>query len=236
MDRRKFIASAGGAILTSQTTSVFGQTPLGGPNYACRMTRRQTAGPYLRPNSPLRSDIREDRQGVPVRLEIKLLSNASCEPAEQRIVDIWQCDANGLYSAVENDVFDPVSYSPTGETTDKRDQTYLRGHQRTDENGIAAFTTIYPGWYYPRLTHIHVRVMTENLDWTKLDTQIYLPAEVEKEVFKKEPYRTRGANPIDVMTDGAIKGDAVEVDSLTVDLIPDSDGYKARIEIVANLG
>ena len=236
MDRRKFIAAAGGAILTSQATSVFGQSPLGGPNYACRMTRRQTSGPYLKPNSPLRSDIREDSTGVPIRLDINVLGNGSCEPVADRIVDIWQCDANGLYSAVDNDMFDPVTYRPSGESIDRRDKTYLRGHQRTDENGIARFTTIYPGWYYPRLTHIHVRVMTEGLDWTKLDTQIYLPAEIEKAVFKKEPYRSRGANPIDAMNDNLLKDAAEEARNLTMDLIPDSDGYKGRFEIVANLG
>lgn len=35
--------------------------------------------------------------------------------------------------------------------------------------------------------------------------------------------------------DNVVKGDADEVTSLTVDLRPDSDGYKSRIEIVANL-
>ena len=44
------------------------------------------------------------------------------------------------------------------------------------------------------------------------------------------------ANPIDVTKDGVVKGDAAEVNSLTMDLIPDSDGYKGRVEIVANLG
>ena len=92
------------------------------------------------------------------------------------------------------------------------------------------------GWYYPQLTHIHVRVMTEGLDWTKLDTQIYLPAEIEKEVFKKESYRTRGVNPIDLKNDNLLKGDAEEARRLTMDLIPDSAGYKGRFEIVANLG
>ena len=164
-----------------------------------------------------------------------MLGNASCKPVGQKIVDIWHCDANGLYSAVENAVFDPATYSPSGETIDRRDKTYLRGHQRTDENGIARFTTIYPGWYYPRLTHIHLRVMTEGLDWTKFDTQIYLPAAIEKEVFKKEPYRTRGANPIGVTTDNLLKGDTESLSGLTMDLIPDGEGYKGRVEIVANL-
>jgi protocatechuate 3,4-dioxygenase beta subunit len=200
------------------------------------LTRRQTAGPYLRPNSPLRSDIREDRTGVAIQLELKVIGNASCLPVEDCVVDVWQCDANGLYSAVENAVFDPATYSPGGDSIDRRDEIYLRGHQRTDKNGIAAFTTIYPGWYYPRLTHIHVRVMTEGLEWSKFDTQIYLPAEIEKEVFRKPPYSARGPNPIDVKTDGLLKGDAGILDVLTMDLVPDSDGYKGRVEIVANLG
>ncbi len=234
MDRRKFITSTGGIILASQTASVFGQIELGGPNYDCRMTTRQTAGPYLRPDSPLRSDIREDRTGVPIQLEVKVIGNRSCEPVEDRIVDIWQCDSDGLYSAAKNDVFDPITYRPNGDYIDRSDKTYLRGHQLTDQYGVVSFTTIYPGWYYPRLTHIHVRVMTPGAEWTTLDTQIYLPMDIEEAVFKKEPYASRGPNPIDVDKDGLVKGDTEEVNGLTVDLTPDSDGYKGHINVVVN--
>jgi protocatechuate 3,4-dioxygenase beta subunit len=30
--------------------------------------------------------------------------------------------------------------------------------QRTDDRGVAEFHTIYPGWYYDRAVHIHLKV------------------------------------------------------------------------------
>jgi hypothetical protein len=64
-----------------------------------------------------------------------------------------------------------------------------------------------------------------------------LPSRKNRERSVQErTLRTRGANPIDIRKDDVVKGDTEEVDGLTVDLVPDSDGSKGRIEIVANLG
>ena len=234
MDRRKFIAGAGGAIVTAQTGQVFGQDAPGGISYECRESVRQTPGPYLKPGSQLRSDIREDRQGVPLRLDIQVTSNSTCQPASGCIVDIWHSDANGLYSAVDNIVFDPDTLRPTDDAIDRKDKTFLRGHQETNDRGIASFTTIYPGWYFPRLTHIHARIIVPGQEWATMDTQIYLPSDIEKEVFSREPYAGRGANPIDIYKDGVVKGDTVAVKSLTASLQPDSNGFVGRIELVAD--
>lgn len=230
MDRRRFIAGAGGIILTSQAPNVFGEQLPIGPDEQCRQTIRQTPGPYGLPDSALRSDIREGRPGVPIRLEFKVVNSFSCQPAEGCIVDIWQCGADGVYSGVENVVFDET-FAVVGEPIDMRGKTFLRGHQVTDENGVAAFTTIYPGWYFPRLTHIHVRTYVPGVEWTTLDTQIYLPADVEQEVFRLEPYATRGPNPIDGARDGVIKGDLDAMRALTVDLGRDGDGFAGTTEI-----
>jgi hypothetical protein len=50
-------------------------------------------------------------------------------------VDIWHCDALGVYSDVEN---------RNGST---RGQQFLRGYQVSDRDGVVRFTPIYPGWY-----------------------------------------------------------------------------------------
>jgi protocatechuate 3,4-dioxygenase beta subunit len=75
-----------------------------------------------------------------------------CEPLAGALVDVWQCDAAGVYSGVEDiaDRFD---------TTGKR---FLRGHQVTDRQGLARFTTIYPGWYRGRTVHIHFKIRHES--------------------------------------------------------------------------
>ena len=235
MDRRKFLAGAGGAIMTARTNDVLGQDTAGGMSFECRGTLRQTAGPYLKPGSIFRSDIREDRPGVPLELAIRVVNSFTCEPAPGCVVDLWQCDAGGFYSAFDNIVFDPATRLPTNAVIDRRDKTFLRGHQMTGDDGVATFTTIYPGWYFPRLTHIHVRVVVPGQEWTTMDTQIYLPADVEREVFSREPYVARGANPIDIRSDGVVKGDAEAVRRLTAALKPDGDGFSGAVDLVADM-
>ena len=44
---------------------------------------------------------------------------------------------------------------PQFDTTGKK---FLRGYQLTDAQGEAKFLTIYPGWYYGRTVHIHIKV------------------------------------------------------------------------------
>lgn len=123
-----------------------------------------TEGPYWVDEKLFRSDIRTDpatsvaRAGVPLTLTINVqnLSSASgCAVLTGAYVDIWHCDAKGIYS-------DEPSYNPGGGTGNvvTTGQKFLRGYQITDENGQVKFTTIYPGWYSGRTIHIHVRVRT----------------------------------------------------------------------------
>ena len=233
MDRRKFIAGAGGAILTSHASSVFGTSNIANPNTTCRPTTRLTRGPYLIPSSPLRSDIRENSPGVPLKLELTVIDDLWCSPVSDFFVDIWHCNADGLYSGVDNIVFNPDTLRVTDQAINMKDKSYLRGHQVTGENGKAIFTTIYPGWYMPRLAHIHVRLVWRDVEWTALDTQLYLPADIEREVYQTTAYAARGPNPIGVERDIVMKGDAEAVRDLTVNLERDGDGYKGTFEIAA---
>ena len=113
-----------------------------------------TEGPYWVEEQLNRSDIRQDpsngttKAGTPLTLQINVYqSNTSgCVPVSNAMVDIWHCDAAGLYS-------DEAANNTVG-------QKFLRGFQMTDSNGTVTFTTIYPGWYNGRAVHIHVRVRT----------------------------------------------------------------------------
>src|SRR5689334_6975493 len=122
-----------------------------------------TEGPYWVDEKLFRSDIRTDpatgvaRPGVPltVVINVQSLSSGGCAAVTGAYVDVWHCDAKGLYS-------DEGPYNPGGGTgvVNTSGQKYLRGYQITDENGQVKFTTIYPGWYSGRTIHIHVRVRT----------------------------------------------------------------------------
>ncbi len=85
----------------------------------------------------------------------------------------------------------------------------------------------------PRLAHIHIRLVWHDIEWTSLDTQLYLPMEVEQEVYQTEPYAQRGPNPIDVERDLIIKGDQDALNELMVDLEKDGNGYVGRFQFAA---
>ena len=233
MDRRKFIAGAGGVLVAGQTGQVFAEEKLVYPSKACMPTPRQTQGPFRVPGVPDRPDVREGSAGVPLKLELSVVDDLWCKPVSDFTVEIWHCDARGIYSGVKNIVFDPKTLRPVGESVDMTDESFLRGYQVTDEQGRVEFMTVYPGWYMPRLAHIHVRLTWRDVEWTSLDTQLYLPMEVEKEVYRTEHYADRGPNPIGIDRDIVVKGDRAGVDALTARLERDGDGFVGRYQFAA---
>jgi protocatechuate 3,4-dioxygenase beta subunit len=109
-----------------------------------RLTPEQEEGPFYVDLEQVRADIVEGQAGVPLDLRIRVIDHARCEPVKNAAVDIWQCNAAGVYS-------DEESEGTVG-------QTFLRGVQFTDATGWAELKTIYPGHYQGRATHIHVKV------------------------------------------------------------------------------
>lgn len=78
--------------------------------------------------------------------------------------------------------------------------------QTTDANGRVTFTTVYPGWYQGRATHIHVEVLVNGRS-VKV-TQIGFPETVNAEVYRSGVYAARGLNPT------SNTGDMVFADSI----------------------
>lgn len=126
-----------------------------------------TEGPYWVDEKLFRQDIRQDpttgvtRTGVPLTLTINVqnvTSSGACSALVGAYVDIWHCDAKGIYSDVSQ------SYNPGGGTgtVNTAGQKFLRGYQITDDAGQVKFTTIFPGWYSGRTIHVHIRVRTYN--------------------------------------------------------------------------
>ena len=115
------------------------------------LTPEETEGPYYFDVDSIRSDIREDREGVRLRLAFRVRDAQSCEPIENAVVDIWHCDALGSYSGSS-------LREGAGGGAAHDDETYLRGAQATNADGIVEFKTVYPGWYQGRTVHIHAKV------------------------------------------------------------------------------
>lgn len=164
MTRRFFIIGGMSAVaLASLRWFTFPWTkriPTAAPG-TCALAGEQIVGPYYLDKKLLRKDITEGKPGILLYLRIKILEASTCTPLEGAAVDIWHCDAMGLYSGFTKMGSElpgppPGDSPPVAQPTDEL--TFLRGIQITDDSGLADFKTIYPGWYQGRATHIHFKV------------------------------------------------------------------------------
>lgn len=118
----------------------------------CVVAPTETEGPFptKSPSSYVRSDITDGRAGAKMTAKITIGNvNNGCAALANAIVDIWHCDADGNYSEYGGSGIQSVNYQSAH---------FLRGRQVTDANGLVTFTSIFPGWYTGRATHIHVHV------------------------------------------------------------------------------
>jgi len=199
----------------SATTTTTGTTT-GSTNSACAVTPTETIGPYPSVTDIFRSDVRETKTGTVLTLTIKVVNvNAGCAAVAAANVEIWQCDATGNYS----------------EYGTQTAQTYLRGIQTTNSNGEVTFTTIYPGWYQGRATHIHIEVKTGGV--SRKVTQIAFPESVNNTVYATGVYASRGSNPMSNLSDG------IFADSLSSELVTPSgspaSGYSASCQVAISV-
>jgi protocatechuate 3,4-dioxygenase beta subunit len=137
----------------------------------CILTPETTEGPFYVAHPLVRSNITEDRVGIPLTLSINIIDVKTCAPVPDVYVDIWHADASmGEYSGWASDLLDNASpFTAFGIPVDG--SRWLRGVTPTDEDGLATFHTIWPGWYQGRCTHIHIRIHTGN---TTLDHGVFL--------------------------------------------------------------
>ena len=186
--RRRFLASGAVVVATLPLQRAMLAMDFAADAATCKLNAEQEEGPFYIADELFRSNLVEDKPGVPLSLRIVLLDAHSCQPLAHAIVDIWHCDAMGLYSGFtkQNGMgpggfpaggppgggpppgFDPehagggpgpeMGPPPKSHPTDK--MTFLRGIQRTDSEGAVAFTTVFPGFYMGRTNHIHFKVRT----------------------------------------------------------------------------
>lgn len=176
------------------------ETSTGNNSGTCTITDTETDGPYplynSRGSSINRAAIADGKEGIPLSMVITIKNvNDNCAILSNARVDIWHCDKDGYYSGYSNS-----GYLGTQNNTSL---VFCRGLQYTDANGEAKFTTIYPGWYQGRVTHIHVQVYVDNV--LKLTSQIAFPEEINTEVYKTALYSAHGQNSTRNTSDSIIK-------------------------------
>lgn len=183
-NRRHFLQLFLGSLATLPLSRIARALPDGRP--ACALSPEQTEGPYYLDRALLRQDITEGKPGVPLSLRFDVLDSRTCRPLSDTALEIWHCDAQGLYSGYTRMSGGPggmgpppgrppgpppegmppgpppgmhgprMGMPPKSEATDEL--TFLRGVQLADARGQVSFHTIFPGYYAGRCNHIHLKL------------------------------------------------------------------------------
>lgn len=194
-------ASAATAAATSPAAVATGAS-VAAPS--CIVRPALTEGPYFVDEKLNRSDVRGDPSSGTVRpgtafaltFNVAKVTAAACTALANAQVDIWHCDALGVYS----DATDP--------TFNTKGQMFLRGYQVTDTSGQATFTTIYPGWYQGRAVHIHFKIRTTSASGTasEFTSQLFFEDALNAQVFASAPYSQKGSGWMKNAQDGIYTG------------------------------
>jgi protocatechuate 3,4-dioxygenase beta subunit len=158
----------------------------------CTLTPETIAGPTWFDAHAVRSDIRDGRPGTPLDLAFRVVHAGPCTPVANAVVDLWQCDAQGVYSGFADASpgqggsrggVDEYGDNESAATTAER---FLRGTQVTDAGGLVQFATVYPGWYPTRTAHLHLKVHLDGS--TALTGQLFFDDAVTDGVYAQPPY------------------------------------------------
>ena len=165
--------------------SSIAQAPL-----SCVVRPELAIGPYFVDDQLNRSDIRFEpadgsvTRGAPLTLVIGVfdVSSSGCDPLEGAQVDVWHCDAQGVYSGIQDWPFDTTGL------------IFLRGYQLTDAAGRVQFKTIYPGWYSGRTVHIHFMIRAADVNGRRYEfvSQLFFNDALTDRVHTQKPYKRKG--------------------------------------------
>ena len=240
LSRREVLALLGGAGATLIVGTGFTRlnisqqagtaTPVATSVPSCVVRPELTEGPYFVDEQLNRSDIRVEPSdgsivdGIPLYLKFRVsnVSANACMPLAGAQVDIWHCDADGEYSGVQDQGFDNA------------DEMWLRGYQVTDEDGIAEFLTIVPGWYSGRAVHIHFKIRTTGTDEQSYEftSQLFFDPELIEEIYAEEPYVDKGLPDTSNETDSIYQQSE---DLLTLELVEmeaeEIEALREKIEV-----
>jgi len=164
---------------------------------ACMLNPSTSEGPYYLQGALFRRDITEGKKGVPLTVRLTVRNQRrNCAPLKGAFVELWQPDAWGYFSGYT--ALPPGGTVPDADadTSGADPGTFLRGYQRTGADGVAEFTTIFPGWYKKRAPHIYVKVHTGGrktgrtyeggrVNWTG---QLFFEDRYTDAVYARAPY------------------------------------------------
>jgi protocatechuate 3,4-dioxygenase beta subunit len=225
--------AAGGAAFAAagRFTSTTAAAQAGGAAPAsCSVRPEQTEGPYFVDERLRRSEIRSDpadgsaKAGLPLTLTFRVaeVRGTGCAALAGAIVDVWHCDALGVYSDERDPIFG-----------DTRGRKFLRGYQVTNAAGIAEFQTIYPGWYEGRTVHVHFKIRTAFASPAyEFTSQLYFDDALTDRVHAQLPYSRKGQRRIRNAQDGIFRGGGTD---LLLKPVARGRGYAATFDVALHL-
>ena len=219
-------SSSKGSSSTTRTTSA-GASATTGSSAACVLTPEVTEGPYYLDLDKVRSDITEGKDGTPLDLKITVVDATGCTPIKDAAIDVWHCDAGGVYSGFSQAGAGGPGGAPGGAQSTTDDQTFLRGTQVTDANGLGEFQTIYPGWYRVRAVHIHMKV---HVGGSVVHTgQLFFDDGLTDQVYGSAPYSSRGTPDVRNSADDIYRSAGAA--SAVLAVTPSDRGYTGEITV-----
>jgi protocatechuate 3,4-dioxygenase beta subunit len=150
----------------------------------CTMLKNSVEGPFYFCTNPGVADIARGQPGTPLVIALRAVNAATCQPIADAVIDVWHCDAGGLYSGHGLAVDEAIQQ--TSHTPPVNGDRHCRGALRTDADGIAEFRSIYPGYYIERAIHIHFKVHIGNRAF--MTNQALLPEPDNAAVMAMAPY------------------------------------------------
>lgn len=197
-----------GSTASSSSSAASSSSSSGSSSTADGEIPEETNGPYpadgtngvnvLEESGIVRSDITSSLDGgttvdgVPLGFTFTLTDMANDDaPFEGVAVYVWHCDAQGNYSMYSEGL---------------EDETYLRGIQVADANGEVTFTTIVPGCYSGRWTHIHFEVYPDadsatNVENAIATSQVAFPEDMLDEIYALDTYSGSSDNLAQITLD-----------------------------------
>lgn len=156
-------AHSASLLSTHQQSQLYSARTTCSKSFHCVLTQESSEGPFYVEHPLIRSSIAEDRDGIPLALEIDLVDVTTCKSAVGVMVDVWHASVQGEYSGWAEIAEESSQDSLKKRGTPVEDSRWLRGVQPSDKHGRVVFDTIIPGWYPGRATHIHVKVHVGNV-------------------------------------------------------------------------
>jgi protocatechuate 3,4-dioxygenase beta subunit len=198
----------------------------------CVAQPQQTEGPYFVDEVLERADVRVDPHsrlvsaGAPLALQFvvsAITEQGACAVLPGAQVDVWHCDAAGLYSGVRDARMDTTG------------QQFLRGYQVTDASGAVRFRTIYPGWYPGRAVHIHFKVRVPRAAGLadEFTSQLYFDDELTNRVHARPPYSAAKGQRLLNARDMIFREGGTQ---LMLPVVEAGDGYAATFRLAMRPG